>query len=146
MKVGTVVLEKRYHDAVEHWRRHNFKDYPSLLENWQKYFPTDDEFRRDLQTRDLYNFRSRSYWLRRLENHGRRERVAVDPAPLHPLRRLVLLPRRLQAYRSKVRHRWRLECRLSTARSRHSQTGTRMMSRLPQRGPRKRRPVSTRPS
>lgn len=41
-------------------------------------FPTDEEFRRDLQTRDLYNFRSRSYWLRRLENHGRKERVAVD--------------------------------------------------------------------
>jgi uncharacterized protein with ParB-like and HNH nuclease domain/predicted transport protein len=41
-------------------------------------FPTDDEFRRDLQTRDLYNFRSRSYWLRRLENYGRKERVAVD--------------------------------------------------------------------
>jgi predicted transport protein len=41
-------------------------------------FPADEEFRRDLHTRDLYNFRSRSYWLRRLENHGRRERVAVD--------------------------------------------------------------------
>ena len=25
-----------------------------------------------------YNFRNRSYWLRRLENHGRRERVPVD--------------------------------------------------------------------
>lgn len=41
-------------------------------------FPSDDEFRRDLHTRDLYNFRSRSYWLRRLENHGRKERVPVD--------------------------------------------------------------------
>ena len=41
-------------------------------------FPTDEEFRRDLHTRDLYNFRSRSYWLRRLENHGRKERVPVD--------------------------------------------------------------------
>lgn len=41
-------------------------------------FPSDDEFRRDLQTRDLYHFRSRSYWLRRLENHGRKERVVVD--------------------------------------------------------------------
>jgi uncharacterized protein with ParB-like and HNH nuclease domain/predicted transport protein len=41
-------------------------------------FPTDDEFRRDLKTRDLYNFRSRSYWLRRLENCDRKERVAVD--------------------------------------------------------------------
>lgn len=41
-------------------------------------FPSDEEFRRDLHTRDLYNFRSRSYWLRRLENHGRKERVGVD--------------------------------------------------------------------
>jgi len=41
-------------------------------------FPTDDEFRRELQTRDLYNFPRRSYWLRRLENHGRKERVPVD--------------------------------------------------------------------
>lgn len=41
-------------------------------------FPTDEEFRRDLHTRDVYNFRSRSYWLRRMENFGRRERVDVD--------------------------------------------------------------------
>ena len=41
-------------------------------------FPSDEEFHRDLQTRDLYNFRSRSYWLRRFENHGRKERVPVD--------------------------------------------------------------------
>ena len=40
-------------------------------------FPSDDEFHRDLHTRDLYNFRSRSYWLRRLENHERKERVEV---------------------------------------------------------------------
>jgi uncharacterized protein with ParB-like and HNH nuclease domain/predicted transport protein len=41
-------------------------------------FPTDDQFQRDIQKRDLYNFRSRSYWLRRFENFGRKERVAVD--------------------------------------------------------------------
>ena len=41
-------------------------------------FPRDDEFKRELRGRDLYNFRSRSYWLRRLENHGRKERVPVD--------------------------------------------------------------------
>ncbi len=44
MKVENVTLEKKYHSAVEHWQRHNFKDYPTLLENWQKYFPTDEEF------------------------------------------------------------------------------------------------------
>ena len=41
-------------------------------------FPTDEEFQRDIKLRDLYNFRSRSYWLRRLENHGRKERVVVE--------------------------------------------------------------------
>lgn len=41
-------------------------------------FPADAEFKREIKIRDLYNFRSRSYWLRRLENHGRKERVPVD--------------------------------------------------------------------
>ena len=49
-----------------------------LLPSYRR-FPADDEFQRDLQTRDLYNFGPRrSYWLRRLENHGRKERVPVD--------------------------------------------------------------------
>ena len=41
-------------------------------------FPRDEEFERDIQSRDLYNFRSRSYWLRRFENFDRKERVSVD--------------------------------------------------------------------
>ncbi|WP_418139567.1 DUF262 domain-containing protein [Oceanimonas smirnovii] len=41
-------------------------------------FPANDEFKRHLAERDLYNFRSRSYWLRRLENFERKERVPVD--------------------------------------------------------------------
>jgi uncharacterized protein with ParB-like and HNH nuclease domain/predicted transport protein len=48
-----------------------------LLPSYRR-FPDDEEFKRDLQAKDLYNFRSRSYWLRRLENHGRKERVPVD--------------------------------------------------------------------
>lgn len=48
-----------------------------LLPSYRR-FPLDDEFRRELQNKDLYNFRSRSYWLRRLENHGRKERVLID--------------------------------------------------------------------
>jgi uncharacterized protein with ParB-like and HNH nuclease domain/predicted transport protein len=39
--------------------------------------PTDEEFEREIKVRDLYNFRSRSYWLRRFENHGRKEFVPV---------------------------------------------------------------------
>lgn len=51
--------------------------YFQLLPSYRR-FPDNDEFSRELQVRDLYNFRSRSYWLRRLENYGRKERVAVD--------------------------------------------------------------------
>ncbi len=42
-----------------------------------KRFPSDEEFKRELSHRDLYNFRSRSYWLRRLENFDRKERVSL---------------------------------------------------------------------
>ena len=44
MKVENVTLERKYHDAVEHWRRHHFKDYETLLESWEKYFPKDEKF------------------------------------------------------------------------------------------------------
>ena len=55
----------------------SIKAYFLTLPSYRR-FPKDDEFQRDIQTRDLYNFRSRSYWLRRFENYGRKERVAVD--------------------------------------------------------------------
>lgn len=48
-----------------------------LLPSYRR-FPSDEEFKREIQTRDLYNFRSRSYWLRRLENHNHKEPIAVD--------------------------------------------------------------------
>ncbi len=38
------MLPKAYHEAVEHWQRHNFPEYPRLHERWQQYFPKDDEF------------------------------------------------------------------------------------------------------
>lgn len=63
------IKKERYLESVQA----HFLGLPSY-----RRFPTDEEFRRDLQTRDLYNFRSRSYWLRRLENHGRKERVPVN--------------------------------------------------------------------
>ena len=47
-----------------------------LLPSYRR-FPNDAEFRSALMERDLYNFGNRSYWLRRLENHGRKEHVPV---------------------------------------------------------------------
>lgn len=55
----------------------SIKAHLLLMPSYRR-FPGDEEFHRDLQTRDLYNFRSRSYWLRRFENYGRKERVPVD--------------------------------------------------------------------
>jgi benzoyl-CoA 2,3-dioxygenase component B len=57
MKVENLTLEKRYHGAVEHWARHNFKDYQTLLQSWDRYFPTDEPFclcaKLELGTSDL---------------------------------------------------------------------------------------------
>jgi len=44
MKVENVLLEKKYHNAIEHWSRHNFKDQPVLLEQWEDFFPSDEKF------------------------------------------------------------------------------------------------------
>jgi len=65
----TKVLKKdRYLESI--------KAHLLLLPSYRR-FPNDEEFKRESQVRDLYNFRSRSYWLRRLENRGRKERVEV---------------------------------------------------------------------
>ncbi len=73
MKVENLPLEKKYHDAVEHWRRHNFKDYPTLLENWEKYFPQDEEFclcaKMELGTPDLVQIG---------EHKGEKKRLSPD--------------------------------------------------------------------
>jgi len=68
---GKALKKDRYFESIQA----HFLTLPSY-----RRFPSDEEFRRDLQTRDLYHFRSRSgtYWLRRLENYGRKEWVPVD--------------------------------------------------------------------
>jgi len=69
---GRAVKKDRYLESIQA----HFLSLPSNLR-----FPNDEEFKRQLSVRDLYNFRSQSsriYWLRRLENHGRKERVPVD--------------------------------------------------------------------
>lgn len=48
-----------------------------LLPSYRR-FPNDEEFRRELETRDMYHLPRRSYCLRRMENHGRKERAFVD--------------------------------------------------------------------
>lgn len=66
---GKVLRKKTYLESV--------KAHFLLLPSYRR-FPKDEEFRRDFETRDLYKTRIRSYWLRRLENHERKERVVLD--------------------------------------------------------------------
>ncbi len=66
---GRALKKDRYLESVQA----HFLSLPSY-----RRFPSDEEFARELQTRDLYHFRSRTYWLRRFENHERKERVPVD--------------------------------------------------------------------
>ena len=66
---GKALKKDRYLESIQA----HFLTLPSY-----RRFPADEEFRRDLQARDLYHFPRRTFWLRRLENHGRKERVPVD--------------------------------------------------------------------
>lgn len=68
-----------------------------LLPSYRR-FPSDEEFQREIKVRDLYNFRSRSYWLRRLENYGRKERVMVEDYTIeHILPQNEALPQQWQS-------------------------------------------------
>ncbi|WP_349925476.1 DUF262 domain-containing protein [Bacillus altitudinis] len=41
-------------------------------------FPSNDEFTRELEVKDVYNLRNRNYLLRKLENHERKEIVDIE--------------------------------------------------------------------
>jgi len=74
----------------------SIKAHFQLLPSYRR-FPNNEEFRREIKTRDLYNFRSRSYWLRRLENKDRKERVLIDEYTIeHILPQNENLPREWQ--------------------------------------------------
>lgn len=49
-----------------------------MLKEGSGRFPRDEEFRRELLAKDIYNFRNRTYLLDKLENQGRKERVEVS--------------------------------------------------------------------
>ncbi|WP_257292566.1 DUF262 and DUF1524 domain-containing protein [Endozoicomonas sp. ONNA1] len=48
-----------------------------LLLTGNRRIPLDSEFEHNLQTKDMYNMRSRSYWLRKLENYHHKEPIHV---------------------------------------------------------------------
>ncbi|MCC9641681.1 DUF262 domain-containing protein [Rhodopirellula sp. JC740] len=79
--IPTNSMNKTFSTFTKSLRKANYlesvQSHFLLLPSYRR-FPRDEEFKRDIKTRDLYNFRSRSYWLRRVENLDRKERVVVD--------------------------------------------------------------------
>ena len=63
------VKKDRYLESVK-------ASFLSLLS--YRHFPNDEEFVRSFKTRNLYKFNRRSYWLRRFENHAKKEYVPVQ--------------------------------------------------------------------
>ncbi len=63
------VRKDRYLDSI----KAHFLSLPSY-----RRFPRDAEFSQALQQRDMYNIYSRQYWLRKLENHGKLELIALE--------------------------------------------------------------------
>lgn len=49
-----------------------------LLMTSYRRFPNNSEFKEDLVKRDMYNIRVKNYWLRKYENHNRKEYVPVE--------------------------------------------------------------------
>ena len=68
-----------------------------LLVSYRR-FPADDKFRLKFVSKALYKFKNRSYWLRRLENHGSKKRVAVDEYTVEHIMQ-TLMPEWKEAHR-----------------------------------------------
>jgi len=66
---GKSIIKEKYLESI--------KAHFNKMTSYRR-FPNDEEFVTELKYKDLYNFRSRSYWLRRMENHDRKERVNVS--------------------------------------------------------------------
>ncbi|VXB42288.1 DUF262 and DUF1524 domain-containing protein [Pseudoclavibacter sp. 8L] len=66
---SAAVRKERYLESV--------KAQFMVLKSYRR-FPSDPEFFEALQVTDLYNFRRRSYFLRKLENFGRKEQVTIE--------------------------------------------------------------------
>lgn len=56
-------------------RDHYLESVKVIFLSFKSYrrFPSNEEFARELGVRNLYNFRRGAYWLRKLENYGRKE-------------------------------------------------------------------------
>ena len=81
VRIPTNSLNKTFATLARSLRKeHYLESLQAELVSLPSYrrFPDDEEFGAAFATRDMYNFRNRAYWLRRLENYARKEFVPVS--------------------------------------------------------------------
>lgn len=80
-EIPTNSLNKTFAALYQHINQENYVESFQaylLLEFSYRRFPKDDEFSKKIKTKDLYNFRSKKYYLTKLENYNRKEWVNVN--------------------------------------------------------------------
>lgn len=81
VEIPTNSLNKTFAELTKKLNKNNYlesiKAQFLLMPSYRR-FPSDDEFERSLQSKNLYNIYSRAYWLRRMENFGRKEPIVVE--------------------------------------------------------------------
>jgi len=79
--IPTNSLNKTFATLFKRVKRENYLESVQaafhLMEGYRR-FPNDIEFKRELQIKDVYNFRSRNYLLESLENFNRKELVNAE--------------------------------------------------------------------
>jgi uncharacterized protein with ParB-like and HNH nuclease domain/predicted transport protein len=81
LEIPTNSMNKTFAEFQKHLDPANYMEsfvaHFLLMPSYRR-FPGDEEFRRALETKDLYNIKARSYWLRRLENDKKKELVGLE--------------------------------------------------------------------
>lgn len=79
--IPTNSLNKTFATIYKRIRRESYLESVKaafILMDGYRRFPSDTEFAKELQIKDVYNFRSRNYLLESLENHYRKELVNAE--------------------------------------------------------------------
>lgn len=81
VEIPTNSLNKTFAELTKKLDKNNYlesiKAQFLLMPSYRR-FPSDNEFERSIQSKNLYNIYSRAYWLRRMENFGRKEPIVVE--------------------------------------------------------------------
>ena len=108
--IPTNSLNKTFANLMKEIDRDNYVESLHavfLLMDSYRRLPRDEEFQRELVVKDVYNFRSRNYLLRKLENRGgRKERVDVDTYTIEHV--LPQNPNLSEEWRSELGPEWKL--------------------------------------